>query len=127
MRIVRIAAVATRVVSASALTGAVLGVLSVTMEALPEGGALELWREMDFIVFVAMMGALVGVIFGPIAAWLFMPQVPLWRVMCGPVLGIAAGSLLGGLGPLLGFGAAMLHMLCEKARKDPPRRRPGRP
>ncbi|MET0398629.1 MAG: hypothetical protein ABW277_17705 [Longimicrobiaceae bacterium] len=126
MRIVRIAAVTAGLVAAGALVGALVGVLAFTVWMLPLADLPRPYRELAAALpFVGMYGAAMGAVLGPVAAWLLMRRVPLWKAIGGTALGTLAGSLLGLVGDgemgfagaFLGFGAAAFLMWLENAWK----------
>jgi hypothetical protein len=119
MRIGRIAAVTAGLVAAGAVVGAVAGAAMCTLMLLLSGEPSKLWVARDLLTFAASFGARTGAVLGPVAAWLLMRHVPLWRAIGGTALGTLAGGALGLLlvGPVesipagvLGFGAAAVYL-----------------
>jgi hypothetical protein len=118
MRIARIAAVSAGLAAAGAVVGALVGVLMMTLWLAP-GDLPYLWRDWDFFLAGALFGAMVGAVLGPVAAWLLMRHVPLWRAVGGTALGTLAAAALGLLfggqemsfnAAFLGFGAASVYL-----------------
>ncbi len=127
MRIVRIAAVTAGLVAAGALVGALVGVLAFTVWMLPLADLPRPYRELAAALpFVGMYGAAMGAVLGPVAAWLLMRRVPLWKAIGGTALGTLAGSLLGLVGDgmmgfpgaLLGFAAAAMALRSRSPRRS---------
>ncbi|MET0398628.1 MAG: hypothetical protein ABW277_17700 [Longimicrobiaceae bacterium] len=125
LRIARIAAVTAGLVATGAAVGAVLGVLVTVTLLGSAGGGLALLLNIDSVLFIGAYGAAMGAVLGPLAAWLLMRHVPLWKAIGGTALGTLAGSLLGLVGDgemgfagaFLGFGAAAFLMWLENAWK----------
>lgn len=125
MRIARVAAVTAGLVAAGAFVGGMVGVLMMSLWLLP-GDLPQLWTDLDLLLVVAWFGAIVGAVFGPVAAWLLMRHVPLWRAVGGTALGTLAASALGLLiggeemsfnAALLGFGAASVYLCVRTPRQ----------
>lgn len=119
LRIARIAAVTAGLAAAGAGAGAVVGVLITAMWLLSAGGGLALLLNLDAVLFIGAYGAAIGAVLGPLAAWLLMRHVPLWKAVGGTALGTLAGGALGLLfaGPvggllfgLLGFGMTVAYL-----------------
>jgi MFS family permease len=126
MRVARIAAVTAGLVATGAVVGATVGVLMISLWLLP-GDLAELWTDTDLLLISAMFGAMVGGVFGPVAAWLLMRHVPLWRAVGGTALGTLAASVLGLLvggwemsfnAALLGFGASAVYLCARTPREN---------
>lgn len=109
-------AVTAGLAAAGAVVGAVVAVLTVIVLPLE---FLQLWRGGVFFLFVAGLGATGGAVFGPIAGWLVMRHVPLWKEIGGTALATLGGAVLGLVlgGPLTcllfalwGFGLAAVHV-----------------
>ena len=121
MRIARIAAVTAGLVA----TGAVVGVLMAATWLLSAGHMLGLLLNLDGVLFFGAYAAVTGAVLEPLAAWLLLRHVPLWKVIGGTALGTLAGSLLGLVGDgqmgfagaFLGFGAATFLLWLESAWK----------
>ena len=126
MRIVRIAAVTAGLVAAGTAVGAVLGVLVTAMLLGSAGGGLALMLNIDTVLFIGAYGAAMGAVLGPLAAWLLMRHVPLWKAIGGTALGTLAGSALGLVGDgqmgfpgaLLGFCAAAVYLRFRSPRRS---------
>lgn len=134
MRIARIATVTAGLAAAGAVAGAVVGVLVAATWLLSAGHMLGLLLNLDGVLFFGAYGAVAGATLGPLAAWLLMRHVPLWKATGGTALGTLAGALLGiavdgrmgfaasflgiGAGAFLGFCAAALLLWLENARRS---------
>ncbi|HEU0079259.1 MAG TPA: hypothetical protein VFQ76_16510, partial [Longimicrobiaceae bacterium] len=132
MRIARVAAVTVGLAAAGAGVGAVVGVLVPAIWLLSAGGGLGLLLNLDTVLFIGAYGAAIGAVLGPLAAWLLMRHVPLWKAIGGTALGTLAGSLpglvgdgqMGFAGAFLGFAAAAVYRRFRSPRE---RRRIGAP
>lgn len=131
MRIVRIAAVTAGLAAAGAVVGAAVGMLAFTVWMLPLDDWPWPYRELvAALPYVGVYGAAMGAVLGPVAAWLLMRRVPLWKAVGGTALGTLAGSLLGLVGDgvmgfpgaLMGFAAAAVYL---RSRSPRPSLRPG--
>jgi hypothetical protein len=118
MRIGRVVAVTAGLVATGAVVGALVGVLMIAFWFVP-GDLPHLWMDRDTILEVALFGAIVGAVLGPVAAWLLMRHIPLWRAVGGTALGTLAAAALGLLfggqemslyAAFLGFGAASVYL-----------------
>jgi len=126
MRIARIAAVTAGLVVVGALVGGVVGVLVTGMLLGSAGGGLALLLNLETVLFIGAYGAAMGAVLGPLAAWLLMRHVPLWKAIGGTALGTLAGSVLGLVGDgamgfpgaLLGFGAAAVYLRFRSPREN---------
>lgn len=126
MRVARIAAVTAGLAAAGAVAGAVVGVLVAATWLLSAGHLLGLLLNLDGVLLFGAYGAVIGAVLGPLAAWLLMRHVPLWKAIGGTALGTLAGSLLGLVGDgqmgfagaFLGYGAAALLLWLENARNS---------
>lgn len=127
MRIARIAAVTAGLVIVGALVGGVVGVLVTVMLLVSAGGGgLGLLLNLDTVLFIGAYGAAMGAVLGPLAAWLLMRHVPLWKAIGGTALGTLAGSLPGLVGDgqmgfpcaLLGFCAAAVYLRFRSPRRS---------
>ena len=88
------------------LTGAFAGALCGMLALIPlfvnrflrPGFDHEYATFFDLAPYAAAVGAIIGVICGPLVSWLLLRDVPLWRVIlwaaAGTVLGSFAGSAL---------------------------------
>jgi hypothetical protein len=122
MRAARIAAVTAGLVAA----GAVAGTVVTTAIGM-------LWSPLDprflpgAFMFGLGIGAPVGAVLGPIAAWLLMRHVPLGRAIGGTALGTFAGAVPGVMlmlpgiaymGAVLGFGVAAIYLSARTPSQD---------
>jgi hypothetical protein len=85
----------------------------------------------EMLLLGGVFGAVVGAVFGPVAAWLLMRRVPLWLALAGTaggtLAGAAFGALTGGVGASfvcawMGFGTAVVFLRrqeLERARALP--------
>jgi hypothetical protein len=112
---------------AGTVIGAVLGGLLVTLMALR---APSVHVDAGVFVIGAYFGGAMGTVLAPVAAWLLIHDVPLWRAIAetaaGTVIGVATGIILeplkiGLLSPPLlgvaGFAAAALRVRLMKRRR----------
>jgi hypothetical protein len=126
MRVARIAAVTAGLVAVGAAVGGVVGVLVTVMLLGSAGGGLALLLNIDTVLFIGAYGAAMGAVLGPLAAWLLMRHVPLWKAIGGTALGTLAGALLGLVGDgqmgfpgaLLGFCAAAVYLRFRSPRRS---------
>ncbi|MET0398630.1 MAG: hypothetical protein ABW277_17710 [Longimicrobiaceae bacterium] len=128
MRIARIAAVTAGLVIVGAIVGTVVST-AIAMYWAP----LRLWYLPHAFRFGVGIGAPVGAVLGPVAAWLLMRHVPLGHAIGGTALGTLAGAALGLLlllpqfvymGAVLGFVVAVARLSgrtpWQDGRIDPP-------
>ncbi|HEY0035035.1 MAG TPA: hypothetical protein VGB66_00030 [Longimicrobium sp.] len=74
------------------LFGGVAGAVLLFVVAYPSDG----WRTLlvpEFLLLGAAFGAVVGMILGPLGAWLLMRDVPLGRAVGGTTLGTVLGGV----------------------------------
>lgn len=103
MRAVRIATVTAGLVAAGAVFGGVAGVLAGAAWILVEDGSRGLLRDGEILPILGVLGAGLGAMLGPVAAWGMMRHVPLWLAVGGTTLGTLAGGTLGALYAGWGF------------------------
>lgn len=118
MRIGRVVAVTAGLAATGAVAGALVGVLMMAFWFVP-GDLPHLWMDRGMFLAGASFGAMVGAVLGPVAAWLLMRHIPLWRAVGGTALGTLAAAALGLLfggqemsfnAAFLGFGAASVYL-----------------
>lgn len=126
MRAARIAAVTAGLAATGAVVGALVGVLMMTFWLVP-GELPHLWADRDFFRAGASLGAMMGAVLGPVAAWLLMRHVPLGRAVGGTALGTlgaaALGLAAGGQGAsleaaFLGFGGVAVYLCVRTPRRE---------
>lgn len=82
-----------------AVVGAALGALALLTMLLAGGVGNDIDAWGGPLGVAAALGAMLGALLAPIAAWTLMRHVPLWRAIAetalGTVLGVGAGYLLG--------------------------------
>ncbi|MFL5381445.1 MAG: hypothetical protein ACJ8GN_02850 [Longimicrobiaceae bacterium] len=86
----RILAVTAALVAGGALFGGLAGAIAITL-VLALFGTFE-W---GLLLLAARMGATLGAVLLPIAGWLLLRRVPLWRALTGTIVGTVVGSLVG--------------------------------
>jgi hypothetical protein len=129
----RVLAVTAGLAAAGFVVGAVLGGIVVGAALVMSG--LAPWESDVALSWAgaAAMGGLLGMLLGPIAAWLLMRHVPIGRALGETALGTAIGSLLGlllasSIGlfipippltlALVGFAAAAVRLRVTHRKKD---------
>ena len=115
-----------------ALTGVVVAGAFVTVSMLTGSGG-GVWNVGSTLLFSGMFGGALGMVLGPLAAWLLMRHVPIGRAMWQTALGTAIGSFLGLLflsflallipaPPLIlglaGFAAAAVRLRITHRKRD---------
>ena len=94
----RIIAVTAGLAAAGALTGAVCGVLALAPLFITQllGRHLDrLVTTLGFLAPAAAVGAVAGLVIGPLLAWSLLRHVPLWRVILWSAVGTVIGSFYG--------------------------------
>lgn len=117
----RIAVVTAGLAGAGMVVGGMLaGGLAVALDLSDTGGV-----NLEHVLPVGVVGAVVGAVLGPLAGWLLMRHVPLWLAIGGTALGTLAGigaSLATNsalvLFPLLGFFVSALALRLGVARRE---------
>lgn len=103
----RVLAVTAGLAAGGALFGALAGAAAISILLAIVG----FWGDdqaTDFILLAARLGAGLGAVLLPIAGWLLMRRVPLWRALIGTIVGTMVGGILGTvfltfiLGPITG-------------------------
>src|SRR5215213_5351830 len=94
MDIKRIAAVTAGLAVAGAVAGGVVGAVMMAIIVVRPGDA-ELMHNPEMLLIGGGVGAAVGAVLGPLAAWLLMRHVPLGLAVGGTALGTLAGAVLG--------------------------------
>ena len=131
----RVLAVTGGLAVAGLVVGAVVGVgvagAFIALSLLTRSGGV--WNVGSTLLFSAMFGGALGLVLGPLAAWLLMRHVPIGRALGQTALGTAIGSFLGLLlvmfpvllipfPPLVlglaGFAAAAVRLRITHRRKD---------
>lgn len=117
------------------VAGAVLGALAsvCALAVLVVGSAIvhrsSLLLDTELLVPAAAVGAMCGVVLGPVTAWIALRRVPLGRAMLTATAGTAIGALLGTplpfgslLGALAGFSlsAFWLRRTASREQLAPP-------
>jgi len=129
----RILAVTAALVAGGALFGGLAGAVALTL-------VLALFGTFDWslMLLAARMGAVLGAVLLPIAGWLLLRRVPLWRALTGTMMGTVIGGILGTvlgfllyplgvmLGPPLGGILGFLYAAIRLRRRFPPTREAGR-
>lgn len=124
----RIVAVTLGLAMAGLVVGGVLGALLISVWMLVAG---EGKFEPRLIPYTAAVGGMMGVVLGPLSAWLLMRYVPIGLAIGGTALGTLAGAavgiVVGGLGTgltggLIGFAVTAL-LLGVRASRDRGRER----
>jgi hypothetical protein len=122
----RILAVTAALMAGGALFGGLAGAIAVTL-------LLALFGDFswDLLLLAAKMGAWLGAFLLPIAGWLLLRRVPLWRALTGTIAGTVIGSLAGMalgfllyplgmfLGPVLGAILGFLFAAIRLRRRFP--------
>lgn len=81
---------------AGAVLGGVAGAVALAIAlAVTEGPAAV--ADADVLAFAAYVGAVLGAVSGPVAAWLLLRDVPLGRVFITSVAGTVVGGVAGWL------------------------------
>lgn len=125
MRAQRFVQVTAGLMLAGFLFGGVAGAVLLFVIAFPSNG----WRTLlapEFLLLGAAFGAIVGMLLGPLGAWLLMRDVPLGRAVGGTTLGTVLGgvaalvsNLPGSLfyAPVAGFALAALALRAHARRR----------
>jgi len=93
MEIKRAAAVTGGLVVVGGIAGALASALAVGVVLLATEPR-ELVRHPEILVFAGTIGAAVGSVLGPLAAWMLMRHVPLGIAIGGTMLGTLAGGVV---------------------------------
>lgn len=93
-RTVRIAAVTGGLLVAGAIAGAVAADLAYVIAMALENPGPWL-MDVEPLLFVGSLGALLGGVLLPITAWLFLRRVPIGLAVLGTLLGTVVGGALG--------------------------------
>ena len=131
----RVLAVTAGLAVAGLVVGAVVGVVVagafIALSLLTTTGGV--WNVGSTLLFSAMFGGALGMVLGPIAAWLLMRHVPIGRALGQTAIGTAIGSFLGlvlvmfpvlliPFPPLVlglaGFAAAAVRLRLTHRKKD---------
>jgi hypothetical protein len=98
-RVGRILAVTAGLSVAGGVLGAVASVIALLLAAaLTEGLPLPL--HLDVLAFVALFGAVLGMIAAPAGGWLLLRRVPVGRAMLWSVIGTIVGGVVAWAVPL---------------------------
>ncbi len=135
MLIKRFAAITAGLGAAGAAAGSVVGfgfAMCLLVLSYLQGSLPELLLGLVAVTALTVAGAAAGAVLGPIAAWLLMRHVPLWRAIGGTTLGALAAMLAGvgvgivtGIGdngfllyPVLGLGASSVYLNVSTPRES---------
>jgi hypothetical protein len=88
----RIVALTLGISAVGGMLGAAAGALALLLAALLGGEHMK-FSELEILQFPATIGAILGAVLTPIAAWMLLRRVPLGRAF----LSLSAGTIVGGV------------------------------